>query len=193
MKVTVYCGAASGRVGEYKEEIERLGVEIAQAGDELVYGGGRTGLMGAVARAVHDHGGKVLGVIPQVLKDREIADSSITDSLEIVADMDVRKRRLMAAGDVTITFPGGAGTLEEFSQAFSWARLGLNDKPCVLYDFNGFWDPMKEMIDRMVADGFVSPEHSDKLLFSHDYTEIRRFAASYQPPAPRMDPESDSR
>ncbi|MCO6559120.1 MAG: TIGR00730 family Rossman fold protein [Bifidobacterium sp.] len=188
MKITVYCGAASGNDPKYAAAAKRLGERIAKSGDELVYGGGGVGLMGVVAQAVLDGGGKVHGIMPQMLIDRNAAAKGLT-TMEVVDDMDERKRRMMELGDVLIAFPGGPGTLEEIAEAFSWARIGLNNKPCVFFDFDGYWQPMARMFDAMTAAGFLTAPDRAKLLFTDSYDEITRWAATYQPPKIRTFPE----
>ncbi|WEV63997.1 TIGR00730 family Rossman fold protein [Bifidobacterium sp. ESL0732] len=189
MKITVYCGAASGNDPKYAAAAARLGKWIAGLNDgELVYGGGGVGLMGTVAQAVLDGGGKVHGIMPQMLIDRNAGATGLT-TMEVVDDMDVRKRRMMELGDVLIAFPGGPGTLEEIAEAFSSSRIGLNNKPCVLFDLDGYWQPLAQMFDSMVSAGFLTAADRAKLLVTDSVDEITRFAATYQPPQIRTFPE----
>ncbi|MDF7640851.1 TIGR00730 family Rossman fold protein [Bifidobacterium sp. ESL0784] len=188
MKITVYCGAASGDDSKYAAAAKRLGEWIAANDDELVYGGGGVGLMGVVAQAVLDGGGKVHGIMPQMLIDRNAAARGLT-TMEVVDDMDERKRRMMELGDVLIAFPGGPGTLEEIAEAFSWARIGLNNKPCVLFDLDGYWRPLAQMYDTMVSAGFLTAVDRTKLLVTDSVDEITRWVTAYQPPKIRTFPE----
>ncbi|MDF7665927.1 TIGR00730 family Rossman fold protein [Bifidobacterium sp. ESL0745] len=188
MKITVYCGAASGDDPKYAAAAKRLGEWVAANNDELVYGGGGVGLMGVVAQAVLDGGGKVHGIMPQMLIDRNAAAKGLT-TMEVVDDMDERKRRMMELGDVLIAFPGGPGTLEEIAEAISWSRIGLNNKPCVLFDLDGYWRPLAQMYDVMVSAGFLTAADRSKLLVTDSVDEITRFAATYQPPKVRTFPE----
>lgn len=189
MKITVYCGAAKGNEPKWAAEAERLGKWIAKGGNELVYGGGGVGLMGVVARAVLAGGGKVHGIMPQMLIDRGAAAEGLT-TMEVVDDMDERKRRMMELGDVLIAFPGGPGTLEEIAEAFSWARIGLNNKPCVLFDLDGYWRPLAQTFDNMVAAGFLTAVDRDKLLVTDSVDEITSLVSTYTPPKIRTFPDA---
>jgi uncharacterized protein (TIGR00730 family) len=185
MKITVYCGAASGSKPDYGQSAKKLGVWIADSGFELVYGGGGVGLMGVIASAALSRGGKVHGIMPGILFERGAACPGLSD-LEIVDDMDQRKRRMMELGDVYVAFPGGPGTLEEITQAFSWSRLGLTSKPSVFFDYAGYWSPVAAMYDRMVIDGFLTAQDRSKLLFTDSVDAIDAWVGSYVPPATRI-------
>ncbi|WEV72403.1 TIGR00730 family Rossman fold protein [Bifidobacterium sp. ESL0790] len=189
MKITVYCGAAKGNEPKWAAAAEQLGKWIAGGGNELVYGGGGVGLMGVVAQAVLDGGGKVHGIMPQMLIDRGAAAEGLT-TMEVVDDMDERKRRMMDLGDVLVAFPGGPGTLEEIAEAFSWARIGLNNKPCVLFDLDGYWRPLAQTFDNMVAAGFLTAVDRDKLLVTDSVDEITNFVSTYTPPKIRTFPDA---
>jgi uncharacterized protein (TIGR00730 family) len=191
-RITVFCGASLGNDDQYVQLAKEIGRWIAQSGYELVYGGARVGLMGVVADAVLQQAGKVYGVIPQMLVDRGASHQSITN-IEIVPDMDVRKKRMMELGDVLIALPGGPGTLEEMAEAFSWARLGLNDKPSIYLDVDGYWQPVKEIYQRMVTKGFLTQNDYDKLYFVRSFEEINQIMASYIPPAVRTYPKKETK
>jgi uncharacterized protein (TIGR00730 family) len=152
----VFCGSAPGNDPRFVEYATALGTALAQAGHELVYGGGRSGLMGALADAAVAAGGPVIGIIPQQLEDREVAHRGISD-LRIVGSMHERKALMAELSDGFIALPGGFGTLEEFCEAVTWVQLGIQRKPCLLANLAGYYDPLVEQFDRGRASGFISP------------------------------------
>lgn len=181
--VCVYCGS-SGRVEEvHKEAARDLGRALAERGIDLVYGGGRLGLMGIVADAVLEAGGRVLGVIPEHLKAYELEHSGLTE-LIVVPDMHVRKRTMVDRSDAFVVLPGGIGTLDEAFEVMSWKQLGLHDKPIVLRDVNGFWGPLVDLVDHMIGAGFVRPEH--RSLFSVATETGAVFDALNSAPPPKI-------
>ena len=137
-----------------------MGTALARAGNELVYGGGRTGLMGAVADAAVAAGGRVTGIIPQQLEDREVAHRGISD-LRIVGTMHERKALMAELSDGFIALPGGFGTFEEFCEAVTWVQLGIQRKPCVLANLAGYYDPLVAQFDRGRERGFISPANRE--------------------------------
>ena len=153
-KVCVYCGSGDGRSPEYLAAAKTLGTALAGAGIRLVYGGGSTGLMGAVASAALAAGGEVTGIIPQFLVDRERAHHQVTD-LVVTADMHERKWAMFENADAFVALPGGIGTLEELIEIMTWAQLGRHAKPIVVLDVNGFWRHLKSLLDHMNAAGFL--------------------------------------
>ncbi|HEY5348309.1 MAG TPA: TIGR00730 family Rossman fold protein [Candidatus Lustribacter sp.] len=152
----MFCGSAPGNDPRFVEYATALGTALAQTGHELVYGGGRTGLMGALADAAVAAGGPVIGIIPQQLEDREVAHRGISD-LRIVGSMHERKALMAELSDGFIALPGGFGTLEEFCEAVTWVQLGIQRKPCLLANLAGYFDPLVEQFDRGEASGFISP------------------------------------
>ena len=154
-RVCVYCGS-SGRVDEiYRAAATRLGVILAKAGIELVYGGGRVGLMGLLADAALASGGHVTGIIPSHLHDREVGHNGLSE-LVIVDNMHERKRRMFEISDAFVVLPGGLGTLDETIEIVTWKQLGLHDKPVVLVDVAGYWTPLLELVEHAVASGFAT-------------------------------------
>jgi uncharacterized protein (TIGR00730 family) len=143
----VYAGAA-----------RQMGTLLARKGIALVYGGGNVGLMGVLADAALAAGGEVIGVIPSVLADREIAHQGLSD-LRIVDSMHTRKAMMAELADAFVALPGGVGTFEEFFEAVTWTQLGLHRKACGLLDVNGFYSPLVAFIDRAVDEGFIKREH----------------------------------
>ncbi|MCL1630722.1 TIGR00730 family Rossman fold protein [Sporolactobacillus sp. CPB3-1] len=180
-QIAVYCGASKGNKPIYEEYAVRLGTWIARHHYGLVYGGGKVGLMGCVADAVLGLGGTAIGIMPQFLVDREIAHQGLS-RLIITQDMDERKKKMMAQSDCCIALPGGPGTLEEISEAVSWARVGENDSPCVFLNVNGYYDLIKSFLDQMVGEGFLTAEDRSKILITDDFDEIETYMDSYAPP-----------
>ena len=181
----ISCGSAPGRDPAYLATARDLGVALAARGIGLVYGGARVGCMGAVADATLQAGGEVHGVIPRFLLDRELAHPGLT-ALHVVEDMHQRKAKMAALSDGYIALPGGAGTLEELFEVWTWAQIGLHGKPCALVDTAGFYQPLVAMIDRMVDDEFVRPRFRDTLIVERDLTALLERIARYEPPRDRF-------
>ncbi len=156
--VCVFCGSSSRVDDVYRSAAVRLGGELAARSVELVYGGGRVGLMGLLADAALAAGGRVVGVIPRFLVELEVAHRGLTE-LRVVGDMHERKRTMAELADAFVVLPGGLGTLEEAIEVITWKQLGLHDKPVVLVDERGYWRPLRELVDHMIAEGFAHPEH----------------------------------
>jgi uncharacterized protein (TIGR00730 family) len=155
-RLCVYCGSASGADPHYREAAAALGTGLVAAGIELVYGGGRNGLMGAVADAVLARGGTAIGVIPLHLQDRELAHLGLSE-LVIVDTMHQRKQAMAERSDAFAVLPGGIGTLDETVEILSWRQLGLHDKPVYIVDIGGYWSPLATLFDHVVAAEFAAP------------------------------------
>ena len=162
-RVCVFCGSSVGRRPEYRESAEALGHALAARGIELVFGGGRVGLMGVVADAVLARGGHAIGVIPEALVAREIAHQHLPD-LRIVGSMHERKATMANLSDAFIALPGGFGTFEEFCEVVTWTQLGLQRKRCGLLNVLGFYDPLLALVDRAIADSFIKPANRDLIV-----------------------------
>jgi uncharacterized protein (TIGR00730 family) len=159
--ICVYCGS-SGQVDDvYRAAATRLGVLLAEAGIEVVYGGGRVGLMGLMADAALSRGGRVTGIIPEHLHDREVGHLQISE-LIVVDNMHVRKRRMFELADAFAVLPGGLGTLDEAFEIITWKQLGLHDKPIVIVDVAGYWAPLSALIEHTISKGFA-PRAARKL------------------------------
>ncbi|MGG5314777.1 TIGR00730 family Rossman fold protein [Enterococcus sp. AZ072] len=184
MNIAVYCGASVGNERVYSENARTLGTWIAENGHQLIYGGGKAGLMGVLANTVLENGGNVIGVIPTFLQERELAHPHLNE-LIVVETMSQRKNQMIAAADVCIALPGGPGTLEEISEAISWARVGQNDSPCIFYDTNDYYRPLQDFFDKMVATDFLSIDDRSKMMFAHSMQEIEQFITAYEPPQVR--------
>lgn len=161
-RVCVYCGS-SGRVAEpYREAARRTGRLLAEAGMELVYGGGHVGLMGLAADAALDAGGRVIGIIPDFLHSRELTHKSLSE-LIVVGSMHERKQRMFERADAFAILPGGFGTLDEAFECMTWKQLGLHDKPIVILDADGYWKPLVALLDHAIAAGFAPPRVRDAI------------------------------
>jgi len=154
--VCVYCGARDGRDPAYGAAAEALGTLLAQGGWRLVFGAGDVGLMGRVARAAQAAGGQTFGVIPQHLFDREVARRDL-GTLVVTETMHERKKVMFMNAAAVIVLPGGAGSLDEFFEVLTWAQLGLHAKPILLLNTTGYWEPLVQLIDHVVAQGFAEP------------------------------------
>ncbi|MFY7961185.1 MAG: TIGR00730 family Rossman fold protein [Elsteraceae bacterium] len=152
----VFCGSKPGTDPHYHQAAIALGQGLAANGVALVYGGGRVGLMGAVADACKDAGGRVIGVIPDFLEKREVGHREI-DELIVVDSMHARKRLMVDRSDAFAVLPGGFGTLDETFEVLTWAQLSLHAKPVLLLNVGGYWDPLAALIDHMMAKGLVEP------------------------------------
>jgi uncharacterized protein (TIGR00730 family) len=153
-RVCVFCGASSGRLPAYADAARAVGSALARRGVGLVYGGGRVGLMGAVADAALAGGGEVVGVIPQELVERELAHSGVTD-LRVVDSLHERKALMAELADGFVALPGGFGTLDELLEQLTWSQLGLHAKPVGLLDVEGYWRPLIELARHATEEGFV--------------------------------------
>ena len=162
-RVAVFCGSRTGRLPLYADQARLLGRELVRRGWGLVYGGGHIGLMGAVADAVLDAGGEVIGVIPQALVDRELAHRGLSE-LRVVATMHQRKELMADLADGFVALPGGYGTADETFEVLSWAQLGLHHKPVGLLNTAGFFDPLLAWLERGVDEDFLKPRHRQLLL-----------------------------
>jgi uncharacterized protein (TIGR00730 family) len=154
--VAVFCGAQAGADPAYAAAARDLGRGLAESGMRLVYGGGRVGLMGAVADAVLQAGGEILGVIPEFLTRREVAHTAV--DLTVTDSMHSRKQLMFSEADVFVSLPGGLGTLDETIEIITWRQLGLHDKPIVLCDVAGSVAPLRAVIDAAVTNGFAPPQ-----------------------------------
>ncbi|NQW09483.1 MAG: TIGR00730 family Rossman fold protein [Alphaproteobacteria bacterium] len=157
-RICVFCGSSSRVDQRYKRAATDLGTLIAQAGCDLVYGGGKVGLMGLLADAALSAGGKVVGVIPSFLRDLEVGHGGATE-LIVTDSMHSRKREMYERSDAFVTLPGGLGTLDETLEVLTWTQLNLSAKPVVLVDIAGYWQPLIDLIDHTVREGFARPEN----------------------------------
>ncbi len=180
-RVCVFCGSSAGDNVAYEEGARLLGRTLAGSGITVVYGGASVGLMGALADAALEAGGEVIGVIPKALQEREISHLSLTD-LRVVGSMHERKALMSGLSDGFIAMPGGAGTLEEFFEVWTWAQLGEHGKPCGLLNVEGYYDPMLAFLDHMVTQGFLSKEHRSMVLVERGPGPLLERLSDYRPP-----------
>lgn len=164
-RLCVFCGSSPGNDPAYAEAARTMGGTLAAAGIELVYGGSAIGLMGAVADAALTAGGRVIGVLPQALRDRELAHRGLSE-LHIVGSMHERKALMARLSDGFIAMPGGIGTFEELFEVWTWAQLGDHDKPCSLLNVGGFYDGLIAFLDSVVAKQFLKPANREMLLIA---------------------------
>ncbi|MEO8619515.1 MAG: TIGR00730 family Rossman fold protein [bacterium] len=180
--VCVFCAASTGSDPAYASQAVEMGRYLAESGRRVVYGGGRTGLMGALAEGVLAAGGQVIGVMPKHLVDREIAHTGLTE-LRIVASMHERKSLLAEMADGFLAMPGGLGTLEELFEIWTWGQLGLHRKPYGLLEVNGFFAPLLTFLDHAVAEGFIKQEYRDLLVVDTEPSTLISRMESMSPPA----------
>ncbi len=158
--VTVYCSSSNLAPRDYFTAAADLGRELAKRGIDLVFGGGRVGLMGCIADAVMENGGTVKGVIPRFLEEREVAHYGLSE-LHVVETMHERKMKLAEWGDAYLVLPGGFGTLDELIEVITWKHLDHHHKPIILLNLNGFWSPLLLFFDRIASEQMVSEEHGN--------------------------------
>ena len=188
--VCIFCGSSEGARPAYVGAAREMGTEMARRGLTLVYGGGRVGLMGAVADAALGEGGEAVGVMPGALVSKEISHKGLT-KLHVVGSMHERKMLMNDLSDGFVALPGGFGTLEEFFEVLSWAQLGIHAKPCALLDVDGFWGPLDSLLDHAVDEGFVHPDHRSLVLTESDPAQLLDAMGRHSPPGTKkwLDPE----
>lgn len=183
-KIAVYCGASSGNKKIFEQETINLGHWIVQNNYGLTYGGGQHGLMGVIANTVLKDNGYVHGIITKTLYDRKLSHNKLS-KLDIVDSMDTRKNRMLNESIASIALPGGPGTLEEISEAYSWTRIGDNNNPCIFYNVDHYYDSLEKFFDTMTDNGFLDKYARKSLLFSDSLDEIGEFIINYKTPAIR--------
>lgn len=182
-RICVFCGASPGRDPAHATFARAVGGALAGRGIGLVYGGGRVGLMGALADGALDAGGEVDGVIPRRLVDRELAHPGVR--LHLVDTLHERKARMAELSDAFVALPGGLGTLEELAEVLSWAQLELHLKPVGLLDPTGYYDPLVAFLDRAEAEGFLGAAHRDLLVVEAEIESLLERFAAHRTPAGR--------
>ena len=176
MTVCVFCGSAPGARPSYSDAAKELGGALARAGITLVYGGGRLGLMGIVADAVLQGGGRVIGVIPRMLIERELAHPNLTRQ-HVVTTMHERKTLMAELSDAFVGLPGGMGTFDELVEIVTWAQLGLHAKPVVLANIDDYYRTLYAMLDHAVAEGFVTPVSRSRWRNADSVTSVMQILA----------------
>ncbi len=179
-KICVFCGSSPGKSPEYVASANILGKILANSGLDLVYGGGNVGLMGEVANSTLKNGGKVIGVIPKALSDKELSHKGLTE-LHVVNTMHERKAMMSELSDAFIALPGGIGTLEEFFEVMTWAQLGFQKKPCGLLNVRGYYSHIINFMDHMADERFIRLEHRGIMLVDTDEALLVEKLKNYKP------------
>jgi len=169
--IAVFCGSSAGANPVYSEVTKQLGEVLVAQDITLVYGAGNVGLMGIVADAVLNKGGKVIGTIPKFLEDKEVAHYGITE-LIVTDTMHQRKEKMAEVAEGILVLPGGIGTLDEFFEIFTWQQLGLHSKPIGLLNINGYYNYLLQHMDHMVQEEFLKPYHRDRILVAEDPADL---------------------
>jgi uncharacterized protein (TIGR00730 family) len=180
--VCVFCGSNGGADPAYLAAAEAVGAGLAQRGIRIVYGGGRVGLMGALADSARAAGGEVVGVMPQALVDREVGHTGI-DDLRVVATMHERKALMVELADAFVALPGGIGTLEELFEVYTWAQLGIHAKPLALLDVAGYYEPLAAFLDHAVAQQFLRADMRAVLAVADSLEAVLDAFDRWRPPA----------
>lgn len=181
-RIAVFCGSSAGNDARYVDAACAVGKLLVREQIGLVYGGGDTGLMGAVADSVIAGGGEVVGVIPHGLVVKEVAHAGLAE-LHVVDTMHERKALMADLADGFLTLPGGMGTLDETFEILTWAQLGIHHKPCGVLNVAGYFDPLLAMLDHMVRGGLLRPEHRSLALVDDDAARLLARMRSYEAPA----------
>ncbi|MEH7609270.1 TIGR00730 family Rossman fold protein [Priestia megaterium] len=181
-RIAVFCGSSNGASDLYIQGAKDLGKELAKRNISLVYGGASVGVMGAVANAVLEAGGHVIGVMPTFLEEREISHKNLSE-LIVVGSMHERKAKMAELVDGFITLPGGPGTLEEFFEIFTWAQLGLHQKPCGLLNINEYYTPLISLFNHMTEEQFLQEKYRSMALVDTEPQGLLDQFNTYQPPS----------
>lgn len=179
-RISVFCGSSPGARPEYARAAQQLGVLLAQRKIGLVFGGGKVGLMGQLARAALENGGEVIGVIPRQLHEKKVAFSGLSD-LRVVGSMHERKALMAELADGFMALPGGLGTMEEIFEILTWAQLGMHHKPCGLLNIENFYAPLLAFLDQVVAQGFLDMAHRSMILTAENPEELLQQFKTYRP------------
>jgi len=180
-RIAVFCGSSSGARPAYVAAARAFGRLLSERGIGVVYGGSNVGLMAALANEVLDNNGEIIGVIPRLLVEREVAHRELAD-LRIVESMHERKALMAELSDAFVALPGGIGTLEEFFEVWTWAQLGVHDKPCGLLNIAGYFDGLLSFVDRAVEEKFVRDAHRAMLIVEEEPRRLLERFDSYEPP-----------
>ena len=177
MNITVYLGAGEGNDPALSKAVRELGTWIGESGNTLIYGGSKTGLMGEIAVSVLKAGGNVIGVEPQFFIDKEVQYDGLTE-LIVTKDMSERKNKMIMLGEAFIAFPGGTGTLEEIAEVMSKVSMKQLDAPCILYNLDGYYNGLKELLGRMVEKDLSSEERQKGICFADNLEQIKQILKS---------------
>lgn len=180
-RICVFCGSSSGEAPEYVQAAQQLGALLARRGLGLVYGGGKVGLMGCLAKAGLAAGGEVIGVIPRWLVEKQLALTTVSE-LRVVDSMHARKMAMAELSDGFLALPGGIGTLEEFFEVWTWAQLGLHQKPCGLLNVRGYYTPLLGFLDHMATQRFIEAVPREMILVEEQAERLLTRMEAYQAP-----------
>lgn len=192
MVVTVYCGSSRGADPAFAQAAHELGAWIARSGHTLAYGGSAIGLMGILAKAALERGGKVIGVEPRFFLEAGVEQHDLTELIE-TETMSERKMRMIELGDAFVALPGGVGTLEEITEIMSRIRLRLSAAPCILLNVNGYYDELRSFLDKMTGLGFLEPDERAAIAFPASVREAGAIIEAWNPATHRLDPPAWAR
>ena len=178
--IAVFCASRLGNDKVYEEAASQVGTLLAQQNYRIIYGGGRVGLMGALADAALDAGGEVVGVIPHFLDEKEVAHKSLSE-LIMVESMHERKMKMSMLSDAVLTLPGGFGTLEELTEMLTWSQLALHRKPIGIYNLNGYYDHMECLFDAMLEKDFLTSQTRKIAIFDHEIEPLLKKMEQFEP------------
>jgi uncharacterized protein (TIGR00730 family) len=180
--ICVYCGSSDEILPVYYQAANKLGKILAASNIHLIYGAGKTGLMGALADSVLKNGGEVTGVVPESLNQPQLIHGGLT-KIEVTSDIQTRQRRMLDLADALIALPGGYGTFYELLESLTWAQIGLHQKPIGILNINGYFDPFSVMLEHAMVEGFIYPEHLKLLIKADEIDEILDALSQYSPPS----------
>ena len=180
--ICIFCGSSDTIDQGYLQAARHMGVAVARRGARIIYGGGGTGMMGALADGALNHGGEVIGVIPEFFNTPQLAQKQLT-RMEVVPDMHRRKARMSELADAFLALPGGFGTLEELFEIITWAQIGLHTKPIGLLNTRSYFDPLLALIDHARQEGFIYGEHRALLSQARDPDALLDLMQAYRPPS----------
>ncbi len=180
--IAMFCGSREGYAEVYREMAYALGAELATKGIEVIYGGGKIGLMGAVAEGVLQNNGRITGVIPSFLQSKEVAHDGLT-RMVVTETMHERKVRMYELCDAVIVLPGGWGTMDEMFEMLTWGQLGLHQKPICILNVNGYYDSLKVLVNLMIQEGFLDEGISKMLLTADSIDEALDIMGKYEAPS----------
>ncbi|MFM7631647.1 MAG: TIGR00730 family Rossman fold protein [Alphaproteobacteria bacterium] len=178
----IYCGSSKPQP-RHQEQADALADILVRHGIDMVYGGARAGLMGFTADAVLSRGGRVIGIIPEYLDKYEIGHTGVT-KLHIVANMHVRKMMMFDSSDAFLVFPGGYGTMDEMFEMLTWRQLAMHDKPIIVVNVDGYWDPLVTLLEHIVQQGYAKPETKNLLHIIPDVSQMMGLFKTMSPPDP---------
>ncbi|PCH99308.1 MAG: TIGR00730 family Rossman fold protein [Alphaproteobacteria bacterium] len=183
----VYCGSSGNVDDSFRNAASTMGKTMADAGVQLVYGGGHVGLMGLIADAVMDNGGEAIGIIPEHISSKEVQHKGLTE-LHVVDTMHTRKQMMVDKSDAFLILPGGIGTLDELCEIMTWRQLGIHDKPIIIANINGYWTPFLDMINHIIKAGFMRDGDEKLMIVVESLDEV--MPALKEAPDQKFDPSS---